>query len=91
MTTADDFRQWLEREKRLSRKSIESYTAALAGILSDYAGVPLLQVTSFQELRSVSEKVLRNPDFVALNDRGHQMYSAAFNHYSDFLRERFGS
>jgi hypothetical protein len=89
-TLAQQFRDWLEDAKKLSPKSIQSYIGALEGVLSRYAGRPLLEIASVDTLESVRAKALHNADAQALNERGNQMYSAAFNHYAEFLKERFG-
>src|SRR5262249_51952115 len=89
-TLAQQFRDWLEDTKKLRPKSIQSYIGALEGVLSRYAGRPLFEIASVETLESVRAKVLRNPEAEALNQRGNQMYSAAFNHYAEFLKECFG-
>lgn len=89
---ADEFKEWMRsrKERPLSPKSIESYAGALSGILSKCAGRPLLEVASPIVIESLRGAVLKHPEVESLNQRGNEMYSAAFNNYVAFLKQRVG-
>jgi len=88
MNTSDAFREWMKTSRELTEKSIDSYVRALEGILSEAAEKPLLDITSFHLLESLRLKILNNPRIIEVNTKGHSMYSAAFNNYSLFLKDR---
>ena len=40
-----------------------------------------------EELEEIERFLKESPDFARLNAKGHRMYSAAFNHYLEFIRD----
>jgi hypothetical protein len=87
---ADEFKEWMRtrKERPLSPRSIESYAGALSGILSKCAGRPLLEIASPFVIESLRVPVLKHPEVESLDQKGNQMYSAAFNNYAVFLKQR---
>ena len=82
-----EFGEWLQKQGKRP-KSVQNYTGALSGILSRCADRPLLEIFSASLLESLRKKVLGHTEVVSANTKGKQMYSTAFDHYSNFLKQR---
>jgi hypothetical protein len=83
-----EFENWLLKERGVADKSADSYRNAVTALLSRYAGKKLNLISSPEVLAELRPIILTNPDFIRDNNTGKQMYSAALNHYTEFLKER---
>ena len=75
---------WMQRETKLSPKSIKNYTQAIRKIARDiYLNESLPSVAlgacSTDELTELKKRYFAVPEFKELDARGKGMYSAAFN------------
>lgn len=63
-------------------ESIRKINEMLRNIDPDFSSI--YEVESFDELLVLRDKLFSNPDFIALNTRGNNMYSAGFNRFVEF-------
>lgn len=85
-----DFKRWL-RQTGKSERTAQSYANAISGSISDWAesyGLStenLMLIDNINRFREISGKMQANEDFVARNTKGKGMYSAALNHFNNYL------
>jgi len=87
-STRDLFTTWLQNEKSLSDKSVQSYVTAVAGLLSDLAEKALFHVEEVGDLIDLAAKVRDNGEYDTRNTTGNNMYSAALMHFEEFSVSR---
>ncbi len=87
-----NFQTWLQQIGK-SPRSAESYSTAIAGVMSDWAKEAnlikgsLLGITSPKALTEISKKLSQVDIFVARNTKGKGMYSAALKAYAEYLSD----
>lgn len=73
----------MEEIKGLSEASIKHYMGALDTVISRYlkekglVNHSIFEIKSLKHLLDVQEILKKDPDFVALNEKGHRMYQRA--------------
>lgn len=85
----DYYVKYLRDVRKLSESSIGHYTQALRKISkilieNNKISESIYEIKDLSELEIIKEYLYTNPDFVSLDKRGHQMYSAGFNNYYRF-------
>lgn len=83
------FQQYLSKISKLSQSSIKHYMEGMRYIDKYLLGKgkiksSIFEVTDMAKLNELKAFLENDPDFIALNKRGHQMYSVSFNHYCKF-------
>lgn len=83
------FIKYLTDVQKVSKSTIKHYLDALNWISRFLANKGLIidklfEVSDTDSLKHLSEILLADAEFVAMNKRGHQMYTAGFNHYMRF-------
>ncbi len=87
-----NFQTWLQQIGK-SERSAKSYSTAISGVMSDWAGEAklikdsLLDITSPKALAKISEKLSQADIFVARNTKGNGMYSSALKAYAEYLSD----
>ena len=77
------FIKYMEEIKGLSEASIKHYMGALDTVISRYlkekglVNHSIFEIKSLKHLLDVQEIMKKDPDFVALNEKGHRMYQRA--------------
>lgn len=84
------YKQYLNSVSNLSRASVKHYIDAINNISRNLCTKGLLkrdlyEVETVTRLNELWEILQQDKDFLALNSRGHGMYSAGFNHYRKFV------
>ena len=91
--------KYLESVRHLSDSSVKHYLDAINWISKYLRNKQLIsdvlyEVLDLNSLEHLNRILLSDPEFVAMNKRGHQMYSAGINNYLRFARgddfERIG-
>lgn len=77
--------------RNLSQSSVKHYIDALNNISRYLVSKNLIveniyEIMDFEQLGSVRDILYADPDFVAQDKRGHQMYSAGLNNYCRFAK-----
>lgn len=86
------FIKYMEEIKGLSEASIKHYMGALDTVISRYlkekglVNHSIFEIKSLKHLLDVQEILKKDPDFVALNEKGHRMYRSGLQSYIDFAR-----
>ena len=86
----DYFGLYLIRVRKLTDSSVKHYFEALKKISLILLETGILESGSIYDIDTVSEldfikhSLLKNPEFVALDERGNRMYSAGLNRYIEF-------
>lgn len=83
------YEKYLKEVRKLSESSVSHYNQALKTISrflveDDKVTESIYEITDLDVLENVKEYLNSNPEFVALDKRGHSMYSAGFNNYFRF-------
>lgn len=83
------YRKYLKEIRKVSSSTVEHYQDALKYISKYLVQKGKLQQTVYEiqdigELEILKTYLYADPDFIALDKRGHQMYSAGFNNYLKF-------
>ncbi|WP_320127498.1 HNH endonuclease [uncultured Sphaerochaeta sp.] len=84
------FGLYLKNVKKVKEATQEHYFQSLRKItaLLREVGYPdiesLYDVDSYSQLQEIKQALKEDPGFVALDERGHRMYSAGFNRYMEF-------
>lgn len=81
--------KYLKEIRKISDSSVKHYQDALRYISKYLTNKNMLQKTVYEiqdigELDALRDFLYSDADFVALDKRGHQMYSAGFNNYYKF-------
>lgn len=81
--------KYLKEIRKVSDSTVKHYQDALRYISKYLVQKEKLQQTVYEiqdlgELEIIKTYLYNDPDFVALDKRGHQMYSAGFNNYYKF-------
>jgi len=81
--------KYLKEIRKVSDSTVKHYQDALRYISKYLVQKEKLQQTVYEiqdigELEIIKTYLYSDPDFVALDKRGHQMYSAGFNNYYKF-------
>lgn len=91
------YNRYLQDVRKLSKSSINHYMDAMRHI-SKYLvqqgkiESSIYEINDIGELEIIKEYLYHEPDFIALDKRGHQMYSAGLNNYYRFANgEGFNS
>ncbi|WP_083300925.1 HNH endonuclease [Jeongeupia sp. USM3] len=88
------FRDWLA-QIGLSESSIQKYSGALNGAISEWAiqnGIlfgPFCSLNNKSTFDKKAEEISALPIFIERNKRGNNMYSSALNKYSTYLEAGF--
>lgn len=95
MPEDNSFFKWLELNTDLSEKSIKNYSGAIKKISVGLTQLNLIQfplenLTSVDELQKLKEQYFNIPEHKESDQRGKNMYSAAFNRLIEF-RQSHGS
>jgi 5-methylcytosine-specific restriction endonuclease McrBC GTP-binding regulatory subunit McrB len=82
----DNFMKWLEESTELSTYSISRYAGAIDTLSSELMNYGLNE----RNLYNVTDKnsiasILNNPMFQEKNKKGNRMYSAALNHFAEYI------
>lgn len=83
------YNKYLKEIRKVSDSTVKHYQEAVRYI-SKYLAQKgklkesLYEIQDIGELEIIKEYLYNDPDFVALNKRGHQMYSAGLNNYYKF-------
>lgn len=89
-----NFETWMQL-RGLSPSSVKKYADAVAGPLSDWArqnGIlegPLTAISSHSRFQSVAKHLRTLPIYLERNKRGHSMYNAALEKFSQYLADGF--
>lgn len=83
------YKKYLKEIRKVSDSTVMHYQGALRYISKYLVQKEKLQQTVYEiqdigELEVIKTYLYTDPDFVALDKRGHQMYSASFNNYYKF-------
>ena len=83
------YTKYLKEIRKVSDSTVKHYQDALRYISRYLVQKEKLQQTVYEiqdlgELEIIKTYLYSDPDFVALDKRGHQMYSAGFNNYYKF-------
>lgn len=91
----DYYEKYLREIRKVSDRSVEHYIDAInwisrylvrKGLLSE----SLFEVLDTEKIEYLAAIPLSDPEFVAMDKRGHQMYTAGLNNYLRFVRgEKF--
>jgi 5-methylcytosine-specific restriction protein A len=81
--------QYLKKIRKVSDATVKHYQGALRTVSKFLVQKGKIQDTVYEikdiyELEIVRTYLFSNPEFIELNKRGHQMYSAAVNNYYKF-------
>ncbi len=87
------FIEYLRDIRGVSDASVRHYQEALRWISEYLKGKHLLEDSLYalqdvQRLKDLRDLLFADPEFIALNTRGHQMYSAGINNYLRFAEAR---
>ena len=85
---------WLKKNvnKESSRKKYLSAVDIISKEMQEFGVINknLFEINTFEEYKDLYRQILANKSFVAKNETGHHMYSAALKtHYANFLSEYF--
>ncbi|SEA76597.1 hypothetical protein SAMN05216349_12734 [Oribacterium sp. KHPX15] len=85
----ENYCNYLREVRKLKESSIKHYLDAIIYIsnnLSQYKIIneTLFEVCDLRRLDDIKTILDSDQDFISLNKRGHQMYSAGFNNYYRF-------
>jgi len=89
----NNFNKWLELNTDLAEKSIKKYVGAVKKITKSLVKSKIIQ-QSIQEINDIDELDRIKNDFFLipeneeLNNKGNQMYSAAFNHFITYKKSQ---
>lgn len=83
------YTRYLKEVRHASSATIAHYTGALKSIskfLMERGKIQtsIYEITDLNELEIIKDYLFSNPDFLEWNNRGHRMYSAAYNNYYQF-------
>lgn len=83
------YTKYLKEVRKVSDSTVKHYDEAMRYITKYLVGKELLQDSIFEvqdinELEKIRTFLYNDPEFVALDKRGHQMYSAGLNNYMRF-------
>lgn len=81
--------KYLKKIRKVSDSTVKHYQEALKYISKYLAGKgkirqSICEIQNIEELEILRIYLYADPDFIALDKRGHQMYSAGFNNYYKF-------
>lgn len=88
------FEDWLS-ESGLSESTNKKYRGAVSGALSKWANendlwdCDLTTIQSYQLFESIAIQIRELPEYMACNQRGHNMYKSALDRYGEYLAEKF--
>lgn len=82
---------YLKRVRKVKQSSIAHYLQALrkvSGILIEKEKIKetIYEIKDINELKCIIEFLYNDPSFIALDERGHRMYSAGLNNYYRFAK-----
>ena len=84
------FGLYLKNIKKVSDSTLSHYYESMRKISSvlremGYSDIEnLYDIDSYSQLVKIKQALKENPEFVALDDRGHRMYTAGLNRYMEF-------
>lgn len=83
------YAKYLKEIRKVSDSTVKHYQEALKYISKYLAQKGKIQQTIYEigdidELKIIKEYLYTDSDFIAIDKRGHQMYSVGFNHYFKF-------
>lgn len=81
--------KYLKKIRKVSDSTVKHYQDALKYISKYLAGKnkirrSIFEIQNIEELEILRRYLYSDPDFIELDKRGHQMYSAGFNNYYKF-------
>lgn len=89
----EKFKTFLKDKKGLSDKSVNNYSTALKGRVSDGLRkyfIPTLEtlynISNSSILEELNIKIFKKEEYKLLNSIGKNMYSCAFDHYINFIK-----
>lgn len=80
------YENWLRKTKSISESSIKHYTGALKTISEQY-NVNILEISNCENFKKLKNSIFSDSSFMKMNKKGNQMYSAALNHYEQYLQQ----
>ncbi|MCM3569802.1 hypothetical protein [Neobacillus mesonae] len=81
------FVNWLENTTKLSSYSIRRYANAIDTLSDELGNYGLHEINLYHDVpEMVIDNILKNPAFLEKNKRGNNMYSAALNHYKNYIK-----
>lgn len=83
----DDFKKWLF-SKGKSEASAASYSGAISPTMSKILGFDIFSISTPEAINQIRDSLSNKKEFLELDSRGNQMYSAALNHYQEFIASR---
>ena len=83
------FVKYLKEIRNVEDSTVKHYQNALRTI-SNYLSQKgiingsIYEISEIEEIEKIKEYLKNDPDFIAMDNRGHRMYSAGFNNYYKF-------
>lgn len=84
------FSKYLTEIRGLKKASVNHYMEGLDSTVSRYLAQhglvqkSIFEIRTIEDLQEIKRILLKDKDFHDMDERGHRMYSAAFNRYMDF-------
>ena len=84
------FIKYLLEIRGLKNSSVNHYVDALDSTISNFlvskglVSASVFEICVIEELKDIKEILINDPEFHALDERGHRMYSASINRYINF-------
>jgi len=81
------------QHRGLSPSTVKKYEGAVRGAMSEWAmqngliSGPLIAINSSIAFKQIAASIRELPIYIERNERGHNMYNAALEKFSDFLAE----
>lgn len=87
---SEPFLVWMLKNTDLTERTARGYVSALItlsawAIAKGLINKEVLEITAREEFSTIEETIKANGDFVQLNMRGHNRFSAALNRYKQYL------
>lgn len=82
----DNFIKWLEDTTELSSYTINRYAGAIDTLSTELIRYGLNENNLFNITdKNIIDSILNNQSFQDKNKRGNRMYSAALNHFTEYI------
>ena len=72
----------------LKDASVKKYSQQVPVFIKSITDKDIYNIFSLEDLSIFFEKIKKNKEFIAVNQRGNSMYSAGINHYYNFFEGR---
>lgn len=87
----NNFRNWLQSQNKLKKKSIDNYVGGLKKIETDIAEEniheeTIYEINSIDELEYIKTKYFSVNAFKKQNERGNDMYKRSFKYYIEYKK-----